>query len=64
LTILSKRGYDVSKKYMPKEMFYSYPNIILIDALMGAAKVLSIDGKTIEHVHGICHMINEQLFGK
>ncbi len=49
---------------MPKEMFYSYPNIILIDALMGAVKILSIDGKTIEHVHGICHMINEQLFGK
>ncbi|MCP3876060.1 MAG: aminodeoxychorismate synthase component I [Desulfobacteraceae bacterium] len=62
LTILSKRGYDVCKKQIPKERFYSYPNIILTNALIGAVKVLSIDGKKIKHNSGLCTMINEQLF--
>ncbi|WP_299977156.1 aminodeoxychorismate synthase component I [Desulfobacula sp.] len=62
LTILSDRGYDIQKKRIPKEVFYSYPNIMLTNALMGAVKVLTIDRKSIEHRKGICSMINEQLF--
>jgi len=62
LTILSDKGYDIRKKRIPKEMFYSYPNIILTNALMGAVKVLSIDGERIEQEKGICSRINEQLF--
>ncbi|MBW2654479.1 MAG: aminotransferase class IV, partial [Deltaproteobacteria bacterium] len=62
LTILSDRGYDIQKKRIPKEVFYSYPNIILTNALMGAVKVLTIDGEKIEQEKGICSMINEQLF--
>ncbi|MBC2703877.1 aminodeoxychorismate synthase component I [Desulfobacula sp.] len=62
LTILSDRGYDIRKKRIPKEIFYSYPNIILTNALMGAVKVLTIDKKSIEHRKGICSVINEALF--
>ena len=62
LTMLSDKGYDVQKKRIPKETFYSYPNIILTNALIGAVKVLTIDGKKIEHDKGICPMINELLF--
>ncbi len=62
LTILSDKGYDIQKKRIPGDTFYSYPNIILTNALMGAVKVLTIDGKKIEQERGICAMINEQLF--
>ncbi|MCK5695899.1 MAG: aminodeoxychorismate synthase component I, partial [Desulfobacula sp.] len=62
LTILSEKGYDIQKKMIPKETFYSFPNIILTNALIGAVKVLTIDGKRIEQDKGICTMINEQLF--
>ncbi len=62
LTILSDKGYDIEKKKMGHEGFYSYPNIFLVNALMGAVKVLSVDGKKIEQEKGICSMINEQLF--
>ncbi len=62
LMILSDRGYDIRKKRIPKEIFYSYPNIILTNALMGAVKVLTIDKKSIEHRKGICSVINEALF--
>ena len=62
LTMLSDKGYDIQKKRMPKEKFYSYPNIILTNALMGAVKVLTIDGKRIEQDTEFCPMINKQLF--
>lgn len=62
LTILSDKGYDIQNKRIPKEMFYSFPNIILTNALIGAVKVLTIDGKRIEQDKGICAMINERLF--
>ncbi len=64
LTILSKRGYDVVEKQIPKETFYSFPNIMLANALMGVVKVLSIDGKPIMQDDGISSMINGQLFKK
>jgi para-aminobenzoate synthetase component 1 len=62
LSILSGKGYDICKTRIPKENFDSYSNIILTNALMGAVKVLTIDGKKIEQEQGICSMINEQLF--
>ncbi len=62
LTILSDKGYGICKKPIHKDPFYLYSNIIVSNALMGAVKVLSIDGKTIEQKPGICTMINEQLF--
>ncbi|SDU30880.1 aminodeoxychorismate synthase component I [Desulfobacula phenolica] len=62
LGILSGKGYDICKTRIPKEHFDSYSNIILTNALMGAVKVLTIDGKKIEQEPGICSMINEQLF--
>ena len=62
LTILSNKGYDIQKESIPKEMFCLYPNIMLTNALMGAVKVLTIDGERIEHRKEICSMINGQLF--
>lgn len=62
LAILSDKGYDICSKPMSKEIFYSYPNIIVTNSLMGAVKVLSIDGKIVEQRKGICSMINKQLF--
>ncbi len=62
LTILSNKGYVICKKPISREQFYLYPNIIVANALMGAVKVLTIDGKTIEQKPGICTIINEQLF--
>ncbi|MDM8536464.1 aminotransferase class IV [Desulfobacterales bacterium HSG17] len=62
LTILSDKGYGVCHKPIHKDKFYLYSNIIVSNALMGAVKVLSIDGEKIEQKPGICSMINEQLF--
>ncbi|MBU2429737.1 MAG: bifunctional anthranilate synthase component I family protein/aminotransferase class IV, partial [Proteobacteria bacterium] len=69
LTILSDKGYDICPKKMFKDQIYSFPNIILTNALMGAVKVLSIDGKKTEHTNGICSQgicayINAQLFNR
>lgn len=62
LTLLSDKGYDVKRKKMDREALYSSPNLFLVNALMGAVKVLSVDGKKIEQKKGICSMINEYLF--
>jgi para-aminobenzoate synthetase component 1 len=62
LTLLSDKGYDIKRKKMSCEELCSYPNILLANALMGAVKVLSVDGKRIEQEKGICSMINEYLF--
>jgi para-aminobenzoate synthetase component 1 len=43
-------------------VFYACPNIVATNALMGAVKVLSIDGTSISHDLEICPMINELLF--
>lgn len=67
LTILSDRGYDICQKQILEDEFYFYPNIILTNALMGAVKVLSINGKKIDHTsdigsQDICSQLNAQLF--
>jgi para-aminobenzoate synthetase component 1 len=62
LTLLSDKGYDIKREKIGYE-FYLYPNILLANALMGAVKVLSVDGKRIEQQEkGICSMINAHLF--
>ncbi|MBU1696839.1 MAG: aminodeoxychorismate synthase component I, partial [Proteobacteria bacterium] len=62
LEILAANGYDICQKPVSREDFYSYPNIMMTNALMGVVKVLSIDQKKIDQKNGICAMINEQLF--
>jgi para-aminobenzoate synthetase component 1 len=62
LTILSDQGYDIVRKRVSKSVFYACPNIVATNALMGAVKVLSIDGTSISHDLEICPMINELLF--
>ncbi|MFA5903710.1 MAG: aminodeoxychorismate synthase component I [Desulfobacula sp.] len=63
LTILSDKGYAIQRKKIDPKTFYSYPNILLANALMGVVKVLSVDGKKIEQEKDICPMMNEYLFG-
>ncbi len=62
LTILSDKGYGICQKPIHKDQFYLYSNIFVANALMGAVKILSIDGKAIVQKPGICSMLNEQLF--
>lgn len=62
LKILSDKGYDICRQHISKEEFYSFPNIILTNALMGAVKVLTIDQKSIKQEYDICSMINKELF--
>lgn len=62
LTLLSDKGYDIQRKKMDRDDLYSSPHILLVNALMGVAKVLSLDGKRIEQEKGICSMINGYLF--
>ncbi|MBU0463253.1 MAG: aminodeoxychorismate synthase component I [Proteobacteria bacterium] len=62
LEILAANGYDICQKPVSREDFYSYPNIMMANALMGVVKVLSIDQKKIDQKNGICAMINELLF--
>ncbi|MCM2284955.1 MAG: aminodeoxychorismate synthase component I [Desulfobacula sp.] len=62
LTLLSDKGYDIKRKKMEPEALYSSPNVFLANALMGAVKALSVDGKKIDQEKGICSMINDYLF--
>ncbi len=62
LTLLSDKGYDIKRKKMEPEVLYSSPNVFLANALMGAVKALSVDGKKIDQEKGICSMINDYLF--
>lgn len=62
LTMLSNEGYDIRQKKIGRNAFHSCPNIYLVNALMGAVKVLSIDGKKIEYSENLCPWINENLF--
>ena len=62
LAILADKGYVICQKPVSLEDFYSYPNIMVANALMGAVKVFSIDKKKIKQKSGICSMINKQLF--
>ena len=64
LEILAKQSYDILKGKIPYREMLTYPNIIVTNSLMGAVKVLSIDGKKIVHDQPVCSMINKQMFGK
>ncbi|MFH2092063.1 MAG: bifunctional anthranilate synthase component I family protein/aminotransferase class IV [Pseudomonadota bacterium] len=62
LKILSDKGYQICEKSVTKDEFFTYPNIILTNALMGAVKALTIDKKSIKQEKGVCTMINKELF--
>ncbi len=62
LAHLSQQGYRICKTPVSKEEFCSCSNILLTNALMGAVKVLTIDGKSIKQEQGICSIINKALF--
>ncbi len=63
LTILSGRGYDVRKLKIGSDDLPAHPNILLTNALMGAVRVMSVDGREIKHDKEVCTMINRALFG-
>ncbi len=62
LEILEHQGYEIQKKKVFNHDLTSLSNIILTNSLMGAVKVLHINGKEIKHDLDICSKINEQLF--
>jgi para-aminobenzoate synthetase component I len=61
IKIFMDKGYHIESKKLFKKDLYTYPNILLTNSLMGAVKVLSIDGNSIEHTGQICATINELL---
>lgn len=61
LNDLAGMGFEIIRKPMLKEEIYHFPNIILTNALMGAVKVLTIDGKKIKHDQEICTIMNDNL---
>ncbi|MCF6247262.1 MAG: aminodeoxychorismate synthase component I, partial [Desulfobacula sp.] len=61
LEILVCKGYYIHKKTILDSEICKLPNVILTNSLMGAVKVLSINGEEIKHEQGICSMLNEQL---
>jgi len=50
LSILVDKGYDICRGPIAQESFYSYPNIMVSNALMGVVKVLTIDQKKMGYV--------------
>lgn len=58
LDILALQGYTITRKKIRLGEIHSHPNIIVTNALMGAVKVLSIDGEKIDHDKGVCQKIN------
>ncbi len=61
LELLAGEGYDIQQKSILSSQISQLPNVILTNSLMGAVKVLSINGEEIKHKKGICSMINEHL---
>ena len=62
LEILSNKGYDISQRPFDREQFIRMPNVMVCNSLMGAVKVLSLDGNPMAHETGLCEMINNTLF--
>ncbi|MBF0203621.1 MAG: chorismate-binding protein, partial [Desulfamplus sp.] len=62
LGLFSNAGYEILRKKIVPEEFCSMQNIMVLNALMGAVKVLSIDGKTIFHTDDdLCGWLNKGL---
>ncbi len=64
LCALEKKGYQICEKRLTVREWSVFENVIVTNALMGAVKVLTIDGKRIKHENDICPMINTMLFNQ
>ncbi|MBF0235734.1 MAG: aminotransferase class IV, partial [Desulfamplus sp.] len=62
LSLFTNAGYDVvKKKIMPAEL-YAMQNILVLNSLMGAVRVISIDGRKIIHTDKeLCGWLNRGL---
>jgi len=61
--IFKNKGFAIKEQKISRQELDTFSNVILTNSLMGAVKVLSIDGKPIQHEMEICDHINELLFG-
>lgn len=55
---LAHQGYGIIRKKISSREIISYPNILVTNALMGAVRVLHIDGQKIAHDAGMCEGLN------
>lgn len=62
LQLFEDRGYEIRRQPVSAGRIKALPNVILTNSLMGAVKVLSIDGEKIVHDDTVCTGINGQLF--
>jgi len=51
-------NYNILKKKLTIQQLASHPNVMVTNALMGAVRVLHIDGEKIYHDEGLCEKIN------
>jgi para-aminobenzoate synthetase component 1 len=61
LETLGNHGYTIFRKKISPREINSYSNILLTNSLMGAVRVLHIDGEKIYHDKGVCEKINRFL---
>ena len=64
IRILIEKGLKESKKKVSEKEIRQYPNVFVTNSLMGAVKVLHINGEKIVHDNNICPRINRQLFSE
>ena len=62
LHLLEQKGYEIVKQTVSTEALCGFANVILTNSLMGAVKVMRIDGKEIAHDADICSAVNHGLF--
>jgi para-aminobenzoate synthetase component 1 len=58
---LDRQNFAITIKKLSLQELVSYDNILVTNSLMGAVKVLHIDGKKIAHDKGVCEKINQIL---
>ncbi len=60
---LIRLNFTITKKKLLSRELVSHSNILVANALMGAVRVLQIDGEKIDHDVGVCEKINQILGG-
>jgi para-aminobenzoate synthetase component 1 len=58
---LEGQNFTILKKKLTTEQLAGYSNVLVTNALMGAVRVTTIDGKKIDHDQGVCGKINKIL---
>ncbi len=58
---LEKKNFTILRKQLTVRELFSHSNILMTNALMGAVRVLHIDGEKIHHDRGVCGKVNRIL---